>query len=72
MLVAERLHDLDALRSGLTVKQACDVLWFYFGSWSWFTLQTENKWSWDDTEKWLLSVASNALLKPTRRRRTKP
>jgi hypothetical protein len=42
---------------------ASDVLWFYFGYSSYFTLTDENAWSLGEAEKWLLAQASATLLR---------
>jgi AcrR family transcriptional regulator len=59
---AKRLHELRALKEGLTVERATDILWFYFGHRSWHLL-FERRWSWDDAERWLADQVSAALLK---------
>ncbi|MDX6655206.1 MAG: hypothetical protein QOH18_2876 [Solirubrobacterales bacterium] len=61
--VAQRLMDLRALRQQVDLQQAVDVLWFYFGYWSLFTLKTENGWSYERAEHWLCAAASQALLR---------
>jgi AcrR family transcriptional regulator len=58
---ALRLEDLKALKPGLTVPRATDILWFYFGHRSWHLLVTQ-QWSWADAEQWLAEQASTALL----------
>ena len=40
--LARRLADLHALRDGMDVEQAVDVLWFYFDYSGLFTLHDEN------------------------------
>ena len=74
LMVAEKLKSLDALRPDLSVNQARDVLWFYFGYWSWFTHCEENGWSYDDAEQWLVDAVTRALLKErgVRKTRAKP
>ena len=42
--IAQRLSDLGALRDGLDVNQAVDVLWFYFGYSGLLTLHNDNGW----------------------------
>jgi AcrR family transcriptional regulator len=59
---ATRLQKLEALTEGLSVPRATDVLWFYFGHWSW-RLLVQRQWSWDNAELWLVEQASKALLK---------
>ena len=61
--IAQRLMDLDALRDGLDLTQAVDVLWFYFGYWGLFTLHNENAWTYENAEQWLRNAASQALLR---------
>ena len=60
---ANRLADLGGLKSGLTVEDATDVLWFYFGYSGFFTLMDDNGWSPERAEKWLREMAAFALLR---------
>jgi AcrR family transcriptional regulator len=66
--VAEQLDKLRALRRGIDVAQAVDVLWFYFGYGSYFTLHDENGWSYDRAERWLADQACRELLSGDQRR----
>ncbi|MEH1164402.1 TetR/AcrR family transcriptional regulator [Micromonospora sp. CPCC 205539] len=59
---AARLEELSALRPDLTVEQATQVLWFYFGLHSWPQLVDEGGWSYEDAERWLVDRATEALL----------
>lgn len=61
--ISQRLSDLGGLREGLDVGSAVDVLWFYFGYYSLFTLHDENGWSYERAERWLCDEASRALLR---------
>ncbi|WP_433184913.1 TetR/AcrR family transcriptional regulator [Actinoallomurus sp. CA-150999] len=61
-LTARRLADIGALNDGVDVADATDILWFYFGYSSYFTLVEENRWSLRRAEKWLLDQARAALL----------
>ncbi len=63
LLVAQRLADTSALKPGTSVPAAADILWFYFGYSSYFTLTDENGWSLPEAEKWLLAQASATLLR---------
>jgi len=78
---AHRLQDLHALRPGMTLDRATDILWFYLGHQAWHLLVADRQWSWDDAEAWLGEQASTALLDPgleqraptrARRRRARP
>jgi AcrR family transcriptional regulator len=62
--IGRRLHDLDALFPGTTPEHVVDVLWFYFGYSSYFTLHDDNGWSYDKAEQWLAHEACRALLRP--------
>jgi AcrR family transcriptional regulator len=61
-LTAARLAAAGALRPGVSAEQAADVLWFYFGYMSYFTLVDDNKWTLDQAERWLVGAARQALL----------
>ncbi|MGH3248841.1 MAG: TetR/AcrR family transcriptional regulator [Trebonia sp.] len=61
-LAAQRLADAGALKSGVSVAAAHDILWFYFGYSSFFTLTDENKWTLAEAQQWLLGQACAALL----------
>lgn len=61
--ISQRLQQLDGLRDGMDVRQAVDVLWFYFGYWGMFVLLDDNGWSYDQAEKWLCEESSRALLR---------
>ena len=63
LLVAQRLADAGALKPGTGVPAAADILWFYFGYSSYFTLTDENGWPLAEAEKWLLAQASATLLR---------
>jgi AcrR family transcriptional regulator len=63
--VAERLADLGALRSGVDVADAVDLLWFYFGYSAYFTLHDDNQWSYPRAEQWLADQACRELLTET-------
>ncbi|MGC5311822.1 TetR/AcrR family transcriptional regulator [Micromonospora zamorensis] len=62
---AVRLDELFALRPGLTVERATQVLWFYFGLHSWPQLVDEGGWSYDEAQRWLVDRATEALLGPS-------
>ena len=60
---AVRMSELGALSAGMTVDEATDLLWYYFGYASFFTLTEDNGWSPDRTEEWLRDAAAHSLLK---------
>lgn len=60
---ATRLAVLDALKPGIGVEEATDVLWFYFGYAGFFTLTDDNGWSPERSEGWLREMAGFALLR---------
>lgn len=62
-IVATRLCELNALKPGITVKDAVDVLWFFFGYTGFFTLLDDNGWSPEKAERWLRDTASASLLR---------
>ena len=61
-LVAARLMQINRLRGNLSVSNAADLLWFYFGWWSWYTLHNENGWGYNEAEDWLLASVRVSLL----------
>lgn len=61
-VAARRLAELGALRDGMDVDGAVDVLWFYFGYAGYETLVRENGWSLAAAQDWLHAQARHALL----------
>src|SRR5215469_14731148 len=74
--VAKHLASLESLRPNLTLEDAADICWFYFGYWGYYTLHNENGWPYQRAERWLSETAAAALLKdqprPSRKRRFVP
>ena len=60
--IAQRLAQLGELRLGISAADAADLLWFYFGYSSYFTLHDDNGWSYERAERWLADQAIAALL----------
>jgi AcrR family transcriptional regulator len=58
---ARRLESLGALRMG--VPEATDVLFYYLGNASYFTLTGDNGWTLECAERWLLEAVRRALLR---------
>jgi AcrR family transcriptional regulator len=62
IVIAERLRDVGALKPGVSLDQAVDTLWFYFGQNAWCSLIGERGWTFDQAEQWLLRAARHDLL----------
>lgn len=62
--VAAHLREIGGTRPHMTVDQATDILWFYFGYSGYFTLVDDNGWSYDQAESWLTHQATIALRGP--------
>lgn len=62
VIVVKHLADLNGLRPGLSLQEAADILWFYFGYWGYYTLHNENGWSYERAEEWLVKAASQDVL----------
>jgi AcrR family transcriptional regulator len=63
--IAQHLMALAALKPAVSVADATDTLWFYFGQNSWYSLIAERGWTFDRAERWLLAAARHALLAET-------
>ena len=61
--LSRRLADLGALKPGVSVDDANDMLWFFFGYSGFFTLMDDNGWSADRSEEWLREMAAMAVLR---------
>jgi AcrR family transcriptional regulator len=61
--IAKRLVQLGDLRTGMSVVDVADLLWFYFGYSSYFTLHDDSGWSYERAEQWLASQATTAVLR---------
>ena len=59
--LAERLATVGGLPAGMSPGEATDILWFYFGYSSLFTLVDDNGWSFDRAQRWLVDQAAAAL-----------
>ena len=59
--LATRLRETGGLHPDLSVPEATDTLWFYFGYTGFFTLVDDNGWSYERAEQWLVSQARTAL-----------
>ena len=61
-LTARRLADLGALRGGIDVARAADLLWLYLGNTAYFIRTDDLGWSLDESETWLNEALPLALL----------
>lgn len=61
--IAVRLIQLGQLRPDLDLAEVVDVLWFFFGYSSYFTLHDDNHWSYERAERWLANQALRTLLR---------
>ncbi|MEU2427857.1 MULTISPECIES: TetR/AcrR family transcriptional regulator [Streptomyces] len=59
---ASRLHELGALRPGLTVAAATDVLWYFLGNGSYFTLTDDCGWPLERSAQWLFECLTDTLI----------
>jgi Transcriptional regulator len=59
---AARLAELGALRAEVTVNEAADVLWYFLGNASYFTLTDDCHWPLDRSADWLHQCLTAALL----------
>lgn len=59
---AQRLQELGALRTGLSVARAADVIWFYQDNAAYYSLVDDNGWSPEDAEEFLHEQLRSALL----------
>jgi AcrR family transcriptional regulator len=62
MSIAERLVGLGQLKPGTDIREVADVLWYFFGYSSYFTLNEDNGWSYVRAEHWLADLAVATLL----------
>jgi hypothetical protein len=64
----QTLHDRGALRDGLDIARATDILWTLNHPDVWHLLSGVRSWSPDEYEEWFAETASAQLLKPRRGR----
>jgi AcrR family transcriptional regulator len=61
--VIKHLQKLRAIRRGLSMEEATDILWFFFGYWGYYTLHNENGWTYERAQGWLTDTARQTLLR---------
>ena len=59
--VAAQLSETGGLHPDMTVQQATDILWFFFGYAGFTTLVEDNGWTFERSEHWLAQQALIAL-----------
>lgn len=65
LALARALDDLGALRAGLGVERAADVLWTFTTTYESYDLMVgERRWSADEYERWLGDLFCDLLLEP--------
>lgn len=65
-MTARRLASMDALREGMDVREATDVLWLYLCNAAYFVRTDDLGWSLDKSETWLNQALPAALLGDSR------
>jgi AcrR family transcriptional regulator len=61
-LAARGFQEQGALRPGLTIARAADILWLYLGPWSYRVLVTQGGWTLDEYEAWLADTLSTQVI----------
>ena len=59
--VAAHLRETGGTHPDMTVEQATDTLWFFFGYAGFATLVEDNGWTFERAEHWLVQQALAAL-----------
>jgi TetR/AcrR family transcriptional regulator, regulator of autoinduction and epiphytic fitness len=63
-MAANGFRQQGALRPGLSVDRAADILWFYAGPWAYRGLVTGRGWTLDEYEAWLGDTLYTQLMDP--------
>ena len=79
-MTVQRISDLGALKPGVSVEQACDLLAALHTDEIWDTLVEQRGWSYDRFEEWLADLTAELILRappsaaprPASRTRSKP
>ncbi|WP_073775430.1 hypothetical protein [Streptomyces sp. MJM1172] len=59
---ASQLDEPGALRPGLSVPEATDVLWYFLGHGSYFTLTGNCRWPFERSAQWLYERLATLLI----------
>ena len=63
-LAARGFQEQGALRPGLSVGRAADILWLYTGPWAYRSFVSERGWSLDEFEAWIGDTLYHQLMDP--------
>jgi TetR/AcrR family transcriptional regulator, regulator of autoinduction and epiphytic fitness len=63
-MAADGFRQQGALRPGLSVARAADILWFYAGPWAYRGLVTGRGWTLDEYEAWIGDTLYTQLMDP--------
>jgi len=65
-MAARAFREQGALRPGLSVGRAADILWLYAGPWAYRSFVTDRGWSPDEYETWIGDTLYTQLMSPGR------
>jgi AcrR family transcriptional regulator len=63
-MAANSFQEQGALRPGLSVGRAADILWLYAGPWAFRCFVTDRGWSLDEYEAWIADTLYTQLMNP--------
>jgi hypothetical protein len=63
-MAARGFQEQGALRPGLSVGRAADILWLYAGPWAYRSFVTDRGWSLDEYEAWIGDTLYTQLMNP--------
>jgi hypothetical protein len=63
-MAARGFQEQGALRPGLSVGRAADILWLYAGPWTYRSFVTDRGWSLDEYEAWIGDTLYTQLMNP--------
>jgi len=63
-MAARAFREQGALRPGLSIGRAADILWFYAGPWAYRSFVTGRGWTLDEYEAWIGDTLYHQLMSP--------
>ena len=63
-MAARAFREQGALRPGLSIGRAADILWLYAGPWAYRSFVTDRGWSLDEYEAWIGDTLYRQLMSP--------